>query len=313
MLKVDNLTLFHLENKEKHYLLKDIKISINSGDCLGIISKTGDGKSTLAKALLKIYDKNIYLESGSVSLNGKEVDNSHRGKDIILIFQNPNSYLNPTMKVGKQIDEMLIYHHKENKKTSKEKALALMEEVGIENAKEIYSYYPHEISGGMQQKICLCIALICNPKVIILDEFTSYLDKTSKINILRIIKKLQLKRKFTLIIISHDFKEIYNMCNKIAIMRKGQLIEIGDKDEIILNPVHPYTIELLLDYLRYYDNIPGFTCPTMEIEQIKPAPLTHVNDNHDVRSWYLDERSIKLELPSNFRKLKEKIYETLRN
>jgi len=222
MFKVENLTVYYLNKKEKHYLLNDVCFSINQGDCLGIISKSGDGKSTLAKALLKIYDNNVYLESGNIYLNNEELEASSRGKEISLLFQNPNSYLNPSMKVGKQIDEMLIYHFKEKKNTAKQKAIELMEEAGINNASTIYNYYPHEISGGMQQRISLCIALICRPKVLILDECTSYLDKESKLNILSLIKELQLRHKFTLIMISHDFKEIYSSCNKIAIMRKGK-------------------------------------------------------------------------------------------
>ena len=110
------ISLYYLQNDSKTYLLKDIDFSLDKGDCLGIIGKSGDGKSTLAKALLKIYDRNVYLESGKMFLDNVLVDESFRGKKISLIFQNPNSYLNPSMKVGKQIQEMLTYHFKENKK-----------------------------------------------------------------------------------------------------------------------------------------------------------------------------------------------------
>jgi ABC-type oligopeptide transport system ATPase subunit len=113
--------------------------------------------------------------------------------------------------------------------------------------------------------------------------------------------------------ISHDFKEIYTVCNKIAIMRKGQLIELGNKDEIILNPIHPYTIELLCDYLRYYQNSPSFLCPLMNIEISEVAPITTISPTHFVRSRYLDKRSLKLELPSNIEQIKEQIYENIRN
>jgi ABC-type dipeptide/oligopeptide/nickel transport system ATPase component len=313
MLTVDNLTLYTIENSNKLYLLKDISFSLNQGDSLGIIGKSGDGKSTLAKALLKIYDKNIIVESGNIIINNQKFNENFRGKKIALIFQNPNSYLNPLMKVGKQIDEMLIYHYKETKKSSKAKAIAIMKELGIDNAEEIYNYYPYEMSGGMQQKICLCIALICKPEIIILDESTSYLDSKSKNEILSLIKILQEKYKFTLLMISHDFKEIYTVCNKIAIMRKGQLIELGNKDEIILNPIHPYTIELLCDYLRYYQNSPSFLCPLMNIEISEVAPITTISLSHFVRSWYLDKSSLKLELPSNIEQIKEQIYENIRN
>ena len=310
---VENLTLYYLNKNSKQYILKDVCFSLNGGDSLGIISKSGDGKSTLAKALLKIYDNNIRYESGRITLDNKEIDETYRGTKIALLFQNPNSYLNPLMKVGKQIEEMLVYHYKESKKVARIKTIALMEEAGIEKAKEIYSYYPHEISGGMQQRICLCIALICHPKVLILDECTSYLDNDSKLAIINLIKKMQIKYKFSLIVISHDFKDVYSMCGKIAIMRKGQMIEFGNKDEIILNPIHPYTIELLYTYLRYKENVDAFNCPLMEIETLESAPITSLSPSHYVRSWYLDKRAVKVNLPCNLSKIKENIYESLRN
>lgn len=313
MLKVENLTLYYKSNNTKKYLLNDVSFHLNRGDCLGIISKTGDGKSTLAKALLGIYDTNVICEKGEIKIDNLPFIKNFRGKKISLIFQNPNSYLNPQMKLGKQIDEMLIYHYKENKKIAKQKALSLMENVGIENSKRIYNCYPHEISGGMQQRICLCISLICNPDILVLDECTSYLDNDSKENIIKLIKVLQNKYNFTLIIISHDFKEIYSMCNKIAIMRRGQMIEFGDKDEIFLNPIHPYTIELICDYYRYTANETIFTCPLMEIELLQAPPITNISSTHYVRSWYLDDRAIKVTLPSNIKEIKEKVYETIRN
>ena len=312
MLTVENLTV-RLMNKENAYLLKDICFSLNKGDKLGIIGKSGDGKSTLAKALLKIYDKDIYEESGKIFIGGKEINDSSRGKKISLIFQNPNSYLNPLMKVGKQIDEMLIYHNKENKKAAKHKAIEFMKVMGISNAEIIYNYYPHEISGGMQQRICLCIALICNPDIVVLDESLSYLDDSAKHEIIQLINSMHKKYNFTLITISHDFKEIYSICNKIAIMRNGEMIKFRNKDDVILNPTHPNTIELLLDYLRYHINAPEFLCPLMEIETKKVAKITVLSPTHYVRSWYLDKRAIKVHLPINFKKLKEKIYDTIRN
>lgn len=313
MLNINNLSIYVFSNSKNNYLLKDISFSLDDGDSLGIIGKSGDGKSTLAKAILKMYDKNVCYESGSVYLNNVEINKDSRGKEISLLFQNPNSYLNPLMKVGEQIDEMLIYHFNENKKTAKEKAIEIMKDAGLTNAEELYNYYPYEISSGMQQKICLCIALICKPKVLILDEFSSHLDQKSKYEICQLINSLRDKYHFTLIVISHDFKEVYEMCNKIAVMRKGQMIEFGCRDEIILNPIHPYTIELLYDFLKFYHNAPSYSCPLMEIELLEAPPIKNLSDTHYVRSWYLDERSLKLNLPSNFDTIKELIYETIRN
>jgi len=304
MFNVENLYVYHTCNKQKNYLLKDICFSLNKGDSLGIIGKSGEGKSTLAKALLKIYDNNVSCEKGNITLDGEEISNSHRGIKISLLFQNPNSYLNPLMKVGKQIQEMLIFHYKEDKKVAKLKTIKFMKNVGIENPEIIYSFYPHEISGGMQQRICLCIALICNPDILILDECTSYLDKENKFIVLNLIKKLQKEYNFSLIMISHDFKEIYNNCNKIAIMHKGCIVELGDKDDIISKPMHPYTFELLNDYLRYHKNVDSFK---YESENELLPSINFVACNHYVR--YCG----KADYLTNFNKIKEVLYETLRN
>ena len=286
MLKVENLTLYTKNNDNKLYLLNDICFTLVQGDCLGIIGKTGDGKSTLAKALLQIYDKNVYFEKGKIFSNNLEFTNDCRGKHISLVFQNPNSYLNPMMKVGKQIEEMLTYHFKENKKTAKEKTLIMMEKIGVEDPLYTYSCYPHELSGGTQQRICLCIALICKPEILILDECTSFLDSTSKKQIINLILNIQKEYNLTLIIISHDFNEIYSLCNKIAIMRKGQIVEFGNINEVLLNPNHPYTIELLLDYFRYYNSIKPFNCPILEIELVKAPPINQISNTHYVRNWF---------------------------
>lgn len=307
MLNIQNLYLYTLNKKDKTYLLKDICFSLSDGDCLGIIGKSGDGKSTLAKSLLKIYDRGVYYESGTITLNGEIIKESDRGKLISIVFQNPNSYLNPLMKVGKQIDEMLIYHFKENKTIAKEKTIEIMEELKIQNADKIYNKYPHEISGGIQQRICIAIALICHPKVLILDESTSYLDKESKSEILNLIKMMQEKYKFTIIMISHDFKEIYSMCNKIAIMHKGMIVEFGNKDEIILNTCHPYSFELLLDYLKYHENISIKITPYLFEGNI--TSIRNISPSHYIRV----PNESKIFLPTNSKIIKEKVYELIRN
>ena len=313
MLKVNNLNVYTIDKGTKNYLLRDVCFSLSKGDSLGIISKTGDGKSTLAKALLEMNDFNVYKESGCIKIDGEIFNVNMRGKKIALIYQNPNSYLNPLMKIGKQISEMLIYHFKTSKKDAKNKTVELMTKLGLINPEKLYDYYPHELSGGMQQRVCLCIALITNPDILILDESTSYLDKTSKKEILNLIKQMQEERKFTLIMISHDFKEIYSMCNKIAIMRRGELIEFGKKEEIILKPIHPYTIELLCNYFKFYKDIEEFNCPLLNIELEKCAPITMISDTHFVRSWYLNNNAPRIKHPSSFSKIKEEIYESLRN
>lgn len=276
MISVNDLSAYYIHNNVKNYILKNITFSLNKGDCLGIIGKSGDGKSTLAKSLLDITETNIHLENKNIFINNHPLASNDIGTKISLLFQNPNSYLNPLMKVGKQISEMLIYHHKEKKNIAKYKSLNFMKELEINNAETVYNLYPHELSGGIQQRICLCISLICNPEILILDECTSFLDKETKINILNLIKKLQSKYKFTLILISHDFNEITFLCNKVAIMRKGKIVEFGTLEEIINNPLHPYTVEIFYDYLRYYHNVEQINFEyTISQDSIKTITNTH--------------------------------------
>lgn len=305
MIKVENITVYHKRDKDKIYLLKDICFSLNKGDSLGIIGTSGSGKSTLAKSLIEMYDDGIYKESGNVIINGHPFASSLRGKTISIMFQNPNSYLNPLMKVGNQISEMLIYHEKEKKNIAKERVINFMNKVGITDAKKVYNYYPYEISGGVQQLVCLCICLICNPEILILDESTSYLDKESKENIILLIKSLQKELNFTLIVISHDFKEIYKMCNKIAIMSDGKMIEFGTKNEIILQASHPCTLNLLITYNNFLTNNTLEFCSDNNSES-DYFNFINLSDTHYVRgklSSYKNNRLIK--------KMKEDIYEHL--
>ena len=178
-----------------------------------------------------------------------------------------------------------------------------MKEVGLDN--KYYNYYPFELSGGLQQKVCLCISLICEPKILILDESTSYLDSDCKYEILEMIKRLQNEYKFTLIMISHDFKEIYNYCDKIAIMKDGEIVEFGKKNEIILNPYHAHTIELLSLYLSYFKEVDYLL---LSNNLNKDSSLINImSDTH-----YFKGTSDK-EFKSNYSKIKEDVYETLNN
>ena len=305
MLTVNNLSSYYTHNKTKHYILKDITFHLNEGDCLGIIGKSGDGKSTLAKSLIQITDSNTKIEFKDLLINNKDLNQKYRGKKISLLFQNPNSYLNPLMKIGEQISEMLIYHFETKKVIAKSKSLEFMKEVGIDDVEKVYNLYPHQLSGGMQQRICLCISLICNPQILILDECTSFLDKETKINILNLLKHLQSKYHFTLILISHDFNEIKFLCNKVAVMRKGEIVEFGMIDEVINSPRHPYTMEILYDYLRYYQNV-----EKISFEYISSQNITeNITSTHFVkRVELIDKNCIK-----QFQLNEVKLHETLRN
>ena len=299
MIKIKNLFVYMKDTP----LLKDVNFALNESESLGIIGKSGCGKSTLAKAIVNIFDNDRFYKEGEISIYNHAFENNMRGNMISLMFQNPNTYLNPTMKIGKQISEMLIYHKQYNKQLAKEKTLSFMNKIGLDS--KYYNYYPFELSGGLQQKVCLCISLICEPKILILDESTSYLDHENKELILHLIKTLQKEYKFTLIMISHDFKEIYNYCDKIAVMKDGEIIEFGKKNEIILNPYHPHTIELLALYLSYFKDI---DYPILNSNLNEESSLINIiSDSHYFKG--VANKQIK----SNYSKIKEAVYENLNN
>lgn len=303
MLEVENLNITTI-NK---YLIKDVSFKLNDGESLGIIGLSGSGKSTLAKALLNIYDEGVTKQKGTIKINNTIFMNEFRGKRISLVFQNPNSYLNPLMKVGKQISEMLIYHLGYQKKAAKEESLTMMNLMGINDAKTIYNYYPYQLSGGTNQKICLCIALICRPDIVILDESTSFLDNDVKIEILSNLKSLQKQYPFSLIIISHDFKIIWELCDKIAIMHNGEIIEYGNKNEIILEAKHPFTIKLLSIFLNFIDNTPLFDCSN-EFTIDTPS-IDYISETHFIKLNY----NLPFHITHNILQIKEKVYEYLTN
>lgn len=298
MIDIKNITI----KKDNKYILNNLSFNLNRGDCLGVIGLSGCGKSTLAKALLNIIDNDLKVVSNEIYVDGIPFDNSMRGKVISLLFQNPNSYLNPLMTVGKQIAEMLIYHKNMNKKDAKKETINFMKNFSL--SEEIYDYYPFELSGGMQQKICLCICLICNPDIVVLDECTSYLDVDSKKDILDFIFKLQKENHFTIIMISHDFKEIYKYCNKIAVMKKGEIIEFGNKNEIILDPYHNHTIELLSIYLSFYRSISILKENITSNDHIK---ISHISDSHYFKG------SVSKKAKDSYFKIKEEVYEYIRD
>lgn len=305
MLEIKNLSVALKSKNNFKYLLNDISFSLEKGDCLGIIGKSGAGKSTLTKALLQIYEENTFCESGSVIYDNKPFTKDLRGKVFSLVFQNPNTYLNPLMKIGKQISEMLVYHYKESKKNAKNKTIELMSKVKLPNPEKLYNYYPFQLSGGMKQKVCLCIALICKCEVLIMDESTSYLDKNSEQEILEIVKEFQKEYKFTLIIISHDFKLIYSMCNKIAIMEEGEIVEFGTKEEVVFSFMHPHTLELLCTYLNFHNNLDYQEANILHNKISNGTSIIYYSNTHFTKKFDCNENFLK-----NKKEIKEKLYES---
>ena len=246
---VDNLRLKYRVTNGSVNAINGISFKIKPGEVLGIVGESGCGKTSIALSLIKLLPKNVSRFSGQISLQGKPVKKISeklfrkqiRWKKISMVFQGAMNSLNPVIRVGNQIIEPLILN-KHDKNLAKEKAIELLKLVDL--SEDTYSKYPHELSGGMKQRIIIAMSLIYDPDLIILDEPTSALDVSVQAQIMNLLKNLK-KRQISIIFITHDLGVIAKMADEVAIMYVGKIVEHAPVNEIFSNPKHPYTIGLL--------------------------------------------------------------------
>lgn len=239
--------------KDEYYdAVDDVSLNLYPEEVLAIVGESGCGKSTLATTVMGLHNLNFTRVSGEVFLKGKNILNSSeeeynkiRGGQIGMIFQDPLSALNPLQRIGQQIEEGLIYHTDLNAEERKARALEFLQRVGIENPERIYRQFPHELSGGMRQRVIIAIALICKPEVMIADEPTTALDVTIQAQILDLLLDLQDEMKAGIILITHDLGVVAQVADRIAVMYAGQIVEIAEASVLFSNPLHPYTRSLL--------------------------------------------------------------------
>ena len=230
----------------------DVSITLRKDEILAIVGESGSGKSTLATSIIGLHDPRntkvtgdiLYNNLNLVGLNEALFDRI-RGKDIGMIFQDPLAALNPLMRIGEQIEETLVYHTKMNKEERESRVLELLNQVGIPNPERTARSYPHELSGGMRQRIVIAIAIACKPPIIIADEPTTALDVTIQAQILDLLEDIQREMHSGIILITHDLGVVASICDRIAIMYGGKIVETGTVFEIFEHPQHPYTIGLL--------------------------------------------------------------------
>jgi len=233
--------------------VRGVSFDVNEGEIVGIVGESGCGKSVTAQCLVKLNPEPPgFFEGGSINYKGQEIITMSekemrniRGIEIGFIFQDPMTSLNPTMKIGKQIEELFVQRKTFNKQQLKEKAINILKLVGISDAERRYNQYPHELSGGMKQRIMIAIALVGNPSVIIADEPTTSLDVTIEAQILDLLKELQKKLNTSVILITHDLGVIAKMCDRVLVMYGGKVVERGNANEIFYDTRHPYTSGLL--------------------------------------------------------------------
>ncbi|MBF0432973.1 MAG: ABC transporter ATP-binding protein [Fibrobacteria bacterium] len=271
MLKVEGLSIkFRMDNVMVPVVSR-FSLGLPDGGTLAIVGESGCGKSVTVQALMGLLEPGISeVTADKLSFNGKQLLGLKekdwqkiRGNDISMIFQNPMTSLNPLMKCGKQISESMVHHREVTSKQALQETLVLIREMGLDNPERIYKTYPHELSGGMRQRIMIAMALACRPKLLIADEPTTALDVTIQQQILELIKSLKVSRGMALILITHDLGIVKNMVDNLAVMYAGQIVESGKTNEVLSSPKHPYTkgllhsIPKLSDTKRRLTAIPG--------------------------------------------------------
>lgn len=233
--------------------VRGISFSVDKAETLGIVGESGCGKSVTANAIMKLLpEPPAFYKGGEILFNGENIIpktykdmESIRGNQISMVFQDPMTSLNPTMRVGDQIAEGLIKHQKLSKKDANKKAIELLELVSVPQADKRIRQYPHEFSGGMRQRVMIAIAMAATPKLFIADEPTTALDVTVQAQILELLKDIQSKLGMAIIIITHDLGVVADMCDNVIVMYAGEIMEKATVDELFTNPKHPYTQKLL--------------------------------------------------------------------
>ncbi len=272
LLEVKNLHTFFRTRKGIVKAVNDVSYTIESGKTLGIVGESGSGKSVCAMSILKLIDGNGYIANGEILFDGKDLAKyterqmySIRGNRISVIFQEPMTSLNPVFTVGKQLTEPFIVHQGLSKKEAFKMALSMLNDVQIPNPESVILQYPHELSGGMRQRVMIAMALACKPDILIADEPTTALDVTIQAQILRLMHELQKERGTSIIFITHDLGVINEMADDVAVMYCGQVVEQTSSASLFeySEKSHPYTEGLMMSMPRLNDishkpqSIPG--------------------------------------------------------
>lgn len=249
VLDVKNLSVNFKVYGGEVYAVRDVSFSVKAGECLCVVGESGSGKSVTVQSLMGLSSGMI--TGGKALLHGNNLltmtHNQRRkllGKDIAMIFQDPLASLNPTMTIGHQIEEALLLHTELSKAERKNRVIELLELVRIPEPKRRIDQYPHELSGGMRQRVMIAMALSCNPKVLIADEPTTALDVTIQAQILALIQELTNRFNMATILITHDLGVVAQMADRVAVMYAGKIVEEGEVDDVFYNSKHPYTVGL---------------------------------------------------------------------
>lgn len=252
LLEIKDLSVSFYGDLGETKAVKNAGFHVNGGEIFGIVGESGSGKSVATKAILKLGPTNHKIKTGTIFFEGEDILKKEgnelrdiRGKDISIIFQDSLSSLNPVYTIGDKLMEVIRRHNPVSKQEAKKRALDLLESVGITDAFKMLKSYPHELSGGMRQRVMIAMAISSSPKLMIADEPTTALDVTIQAQIMHLLRDLQKKSKMSIIIITHDLGIVAQMCSRIAVMCGGYVVEQGTAEDIFYHPMHPYTQALI--------------------------------------------------------------------
>ena len=335
VLEIRNLSVSFTASSGLVNAIRSVDLDLYRGETLAIVGESGSGKSVTMKAVMGILDKNAVINSGSVNFTyhrGEQVVTTDivkmeksdirrhiNGKRIAMVFQDPMTSLDPTMTIGKQIMEGMIWHYDTPKEEAYAKSLQLLEEVGLSEPEKRMKQYPHQLSGGMRQRVVIAIALACDPELLICDEPTTALDVTIQAKIIELIQRIQKERGISVIYITHDLGIVAKVADYVNVMYAGKIVEKGTVDEIYFDPRHPYTWGLLsampdldTDDSRLY-TIPGSppnlknrivgdafaprNIYALKIDERAEPPMYQISETHFASTWLLDPRAPKVEMP----------------
>ncbi len=262
VLQVTDLETSFTRDKKEIKILRGVNFSIRKGEILGLVGESGSGKSLTSLSIMQLFHGTTgKIVNGSIHFNGHDLTKMSeseirkiRGKQMAMIFQEPMTSLNPVLKIGKQLMEAIEMHLKLPKNESKHHAIQMLKSVGIGRAEEIIYEYPHQLSGGMRQRVMIAMAMACHPKLLIADEPTTALDVTIQAQILELMKKLKEENETAILLITHDLGVVAEMCDKVVVMYAGQVVEEADVFELFASPKHPYTKGLIASVPKIGDN-----------------------------------------------------------
>lgn len=325
LLAIENLSIAVDENATGEPLVKKVSLQLEEGKTYGIVGESGSGKSLTSLSILNLLADKLTITEGQIqfadkgnllSLKKNQLQKI-RGNEISMIFQEPMTALDPMYTIQYQLFEILKFHKKITKQQMHEQVIHMLNAVGISRPEKVLKNYPHELSGGMRQRIMIAMALLCNPKLLIADEPTTALDVTIQAQILELMKNLKQQYQSTILLITHDLGVIAESCDDVAVMYAGQIVEIGNVMEIFDNPKHPYTQGLLKavnsignemqELYAISGNVPtqdelnegcrfASRCPLVVENCLNHVPsIKRISQSHTVRCWVVEQEGISNE------------------